>query len=106
MCFSIKKGGTGEEMLNFSSRLFASRIEKGKMSRVPLEADLGICYAFSTHDNLTATLVADPTYPEQSAYLALSKILLEFKENFSADPGMYEDAVVDIDDDSLYGKEL
>ena len=57
---------------------------------------MGKCHCWTTSDGISATAITDNEYPEKAAYILLNNIILDFREYFAADPGMYENAVKDM----------
>ena len=57
---------------------------------------MGKCHCWTTADGISANAMTDNDYPEQAAYILLNNLILDFREYFSADPGVYENAVVDL----------
>ena len=45
-----------------------------------LEDNMGMCYAWTTSDGLSATAVCDMEYPEKAAMTLITKLLIAFKE--------------------------
>ena len=85
-----------KEHINFNTRLISGRIPPGNMASTSLEQDMGVCHCFCTHDGISATAVTDNEYPERAAYILLNSLILDFRDYFSADPSVYENAVTDI----------
>ena len=63
---------------------------------------MGMCHCWCTHDGLSATAITDNEYPERAAYILLNNLLLDFRDYFSADPSVYENAVRDLNKDLPY----
>jgi synaptobrevin family protein YKT6 len=84
-----------KEHINFNSRMIASRIPPGNKASVTLENDIGICYCYTTKDNLSATVIADKEYPEKAAFILLNNVLMDFREYFASNPSVYTDAQQD-----------
>ena len=57
---------------------------------------MGKCHCWTTADGISATAMTDNDYPEQAAYILLNNLILDFREYFSADPSVYENAVTDL----------
>ena len=73
------------------------RIPPGNKSACSLENDAAKCYCYTTADGISATAITDNEYQEKAAFILLSNIILDFRDFFSADPSVYEDAVTDLD---------
>ena len=89
--------GVAKQMINFNSRLVSGRIPPGNRSVVALENNAAKCYCYCTNDGISATAITDNDYPEQSAYIMLNSLVMEFRDNYASDPSVYEDAMMDID---------
>ncbi len=87
--------GMAKEHINFNSRMIASRIPPGNKASVTLENNIGICYCYTTKDNISATCITDGDYPEKAAFILLNNIIMDFRETFSSNPSVYEDAKSD-----------
>ena len=57
---------------------------------------MGVCHCWTTHDEISATAITDNEYPEKAAFILLNNLILDFREYFSGDPTVYENAVADI----------
>ena len=78
-------------------KLFYRRIPPGSKSACSLENDAAKCYCYTTADGISATCITDNEYQEKAAFILLSNVILDFRDFFSADPSVYEDAVTDLD---------
>jgi len=87
--------GMAKEHINFNSRMIAGRIPPGNKASVTLENNLGVCYCHTTKDNISATAITDAEYPEKAAFILLNNLLMDFRETFSGDPSVYENASAD-----------
>ena len=85
-----------KEHINFNSRLISGRIPPGNKSTCALEQNIGNCHCYTTADGISATAITDNEYPEKAAFLLLNELILDFREYFSADPSVYENAVTDL----------
>ena len=85
-----------KEHINFNSRFISGRIEPGNKSTTSLENNLGKCHVWTTADGISATAITDNEYPERAAYMLLNNLILDFRDYFSADPSVYENAVADM----------
>jgi synaptobrevin family protein YKT6 len=88
--------GMAKEHINFNSRMIASRIPPGNKASVTLENNIGLCYCYTTKDNISATCITDAEYPEKAAFILLNNIIMDFRETFSSNPEVYENATSDI----------
>ena len=88
--------GMAKEHINFNSRMIASRIPPGNKASVTLENNIGLCYCYTTKDNISATCITDAEYPEKAAFILLNNIIMDFRETFSSNPEVYENAPTDI----------
>ena len=79
-----------KEHINFNSRMIASRIPPGNKAGVTLENNIGICYCYTTKDNLSATVITDSDYPERAAFILINNLLMDFRETFATNPSVYE----------------
>ena len=70
--------------------MIASRIPPGNKAGVTLENNIGICYCYTTKDNLSATVITDSDYPERAAFILINNLLMDFRETFSNNPSVYE----------------
>ena len=55
------------------------------------------CYCWTFSDGISITAVADNEYPQDSAFLVINSLALDFREYFEGNSDVYEDAVVDMD---------
>ena len=85
-------------MINFNSRLVSGRIPPGNRSVVNLEDNVAKCYCYNTVDGISATAITDNDYPQESAYIMLNSLVIEFRDTYASDPSVYENAVMDIDE--------
>lgn len=88
--------GMAKEHINFNSRMIASRIPPGNKASVTLENNIGLCYCYTTKDNISATCITDAEYPEKAAFILLNNIIMDFRETFASNPEVYENATSDI----------
>jgi len=65
-------------------------------STTSLEQNIGNCHCYTTQDGISATAITDVEYPEKAAYLLLNNLILDFRDYFSSDPSVYENAVTDL----------
>lgn len=72
--------GVAKDIINFNSRVIAGKIPPGNRASVALEDNMGMCYAWTTNEGLTATACCDTEYPEKAAMTLITKLLLAFKE--------------------------
>ena len=84
-----------KEHINFNSRTIASRIPPGNKASVSLENNVGVCYCWTTKDGLSATAITDNDYPEKAAFILLNNLIMDFREYFSGNPEVYENAQAD-----------
>lgn len=82
--------------VNFNARTIAERIPPGNKASVSLENNIGVCYCWTTKDGLSATAIADNEYPERAAFILLNNLIMDFRETFSANPSVYENANSDV----------
>ena len=87
--------GMAKDHINFNARMISGRIPPGNKAGVTLENNIGICYCYTTKDNISATVITDTDYPEKAAFILLNNIIMDFRETFAANPAVYEDAVQD-----------
>lgn len=78
--FSYFTRGSVQEMCNFCTRTFVSRVAKGTRQAINYEGHA--CHVYVRHDGLAAMAIADQEYPERVAYTLLSKVLGEFESRF------------------------
>lgn len=87
--------GTAKELINFSSRLIAGRIQPGQKATTTLEDGLGKCSCWTTSDGLSVSAITTMDYPEKAPFILINNMLLDFRETFAADPSVYENVAVD-----------
>ena len=85
-----------KDHINFNSRMISGRIPPGNKASVTLENNIGICYCYTTKDNISATVITDTEYPEKAAFILLNNIIMDFRETFAANPAVYEDVEADV----------
>ena len=59
------------------------------------------CISRTTSDFLAATAITSNDYPTETMSKLLNKLILDFREAFSDDPDVYEQAEADFDQDSF-----
>ena len=64
---------------------------------ITLEDNLGMCFCWTTSDNLSVAVVTDPTYPEGSAYNLIGQVILDFMQTFERNPDIYQYCEYDVD---------
>ena len=87
--------GIAKEHIAFNSRVIAGKIPPGNRASVALENELGMCYAWTTTEGLTATAICDNEYPEKAAMTLITKLLIAFKEKVNVGK-LLEDATKDV----------
>ena len=87
--------GMAKDHVNFNARMIAGRIPPGNKASVTLEDNIGVCYCYTTKDNISATAITDSEYPEKAAFILLNNLLMDFRETFAANPAVYENATAD-----------
>ena len=85
-------------MINFNARLVSGRIPPNNRSVINLEQNAAKCYCYCTTDGISAVAITDNDYPENSAYIMLNSLVIEFRDHYASDASVYEDAVMDIDE--------
>jgi synaptobrevin homolog YKT6 len=88
--------GMAKDHIKFNSRMISGRIPPGNKASVPLEDNIGICYCYTTKDNISATCITDPEYPEKAAFLLLNNLIMDFRETFAGNASVYENATADL----------
>jgi len=73
--------GMAKEHITFSSRTVAGRIPPGNRASVTLENNVGVCYCWTTSDNICATAMTDQESPEKAAFIMLNKIVMDFRDS-------------------------
>jgi synaptobrevin homolog YKT6 len=89
--------GVAKEHIKFNSRTIAGRIPPGNKASVTLEENLGVCYCYTTKDNISATAITDMDYPEKAAFILLNNLIMDFRETFSSNPAEYEGVTSDVE---------
>jgi synaptobrevin family protein YKT6 len=89
--------GVAKEHIKFNSRTIAGRIPPGNKASVTLENDIGVCYCYTTKDNISATAITDKDYPEKAAFILLNNLIMDFRETFSSNPAVYEGVTSDVE---------
>ncbi len=87
--------GMAKEHINFNTRTIAGRITPGNKAGVTLENGVGVCYCWTTKDMLSCTVITDNEYPEKAAFILINNVLMDFREQFSNNPQVYENATTD-----------
>ena len=64
---------------------------------ITLEDGIGMCYCWTTSDNLSVAVVTDAEYPEGSAYNLIGQVILDFMQTFERNPEIYQDCEYDCD---------
>lgn len=88
--------GMAKDHINFNSRMISGRIPPGKKASVTLENNIGICYCYTTMDNISATVITDTEYPEKAAFILLNNVIMDFRETFAVNPAVYEEVSADV----------
>lgn len=72
--------GIAKDLINFNSRLIATRTPPGNQQSIQLEQGIGFCHTWTTTDLISVTAMTDPEYPEKAAFLLINKVIMEFRE--------------------------
>ena len=84
------------------SRFIVGRTQLNQTCEFPIEKVKDCkCICRTTIDCLAATAITDNDYPTDVMNKLLNKLILDFREAFSADPEVYENAEADFDEDSF-----
>ena len=86
--------------INKIARSVARETDRSNFASVPIKdndvpgGDLA-CHCLTTSDDLTAVAITNLGYDQKFAKKLLNQMLLEFREYFSFNPGMYLDLTAD-----------
>mmetsp|Transcript_102823 Transcript_102823/g.142205 ORF Transcript_102823/g.142205 Transcript_102823/m.142205 type:complete len:170 (+) Transcript_102823:127-636(+) len=71
-----------KEHITFNSRTIAGRIPPGNKASIGLENNIGMCFCWTTKDEISVTAMTDNDYPENAAFILINNIIMQFRDAF------------------------